>query len=150
MIDLPENLINESFDENLCQGTVIYYVDLRLEVEIKNKFLVLLNSDCSQYNLHFFLTTSQMKFYITHRKLREYFVFIPENAVTLFPLPTLIDCRYPFPLSRTKLREKYGHQQLVFKGVLPDQFMGKVIKIIRDSKLISPKIKKLILPLQEE
>ena len=148
MINLPENLIDKAFDENTRQGAVIYYVNLKLKVEVKNKFLILLNSDCNQRDIYFFLTTSQTKFYISHRKLRNYFVFIPENSVPFFPLPTLIDCRNPFCLSRNKLREKYGSRELSFKGMLPEQFMDKLIKIIRDSILISPKIKKSILGAQ--
>lgn len=146
MINLPKKLIDEAFDKNICQGTVIYYVKLPLTVEVKNKFLVLLNRDCSQPDIYYFLSTSQTKFYESHRKLRNFFVFIPKNTVPFFPLVTLIDCRNPYLVSRNKLREKYGNHELNFKGILPAQFMNEVIRIVRKSPLISRKIKKLILP----
>ena len=146
MIDLPGKLIDEAFDKNICQGAVIYYVKLCLAVETKNKFLVLLNRECSQPDIYYFLTTSQTKFYKFHRKLRNYFVFIPKNTVPFFPLATLIDCRYPYLLSRNKLRKKYGNHELSFKGILPEQFMDEVVRIVRNSPLIPLKIKKLILP----
>jgi len=84
VIDLPEKVIDEAFDRNICQGAVIYYVKLALTVETKNKFLVVLNHNCRRPDIYCFLTTSQTKFYESHRKLRNYFVFIPENMVLSF------------------------------------------------------------------
>jgi len=132
--------------KTFVKGTVVYYVKLPLTVEVKNKFLVILNRDCSQPDIYYFLTTSQTKFYESHRKLRNYFIFIPKNTVPFFLLTTLIDCRYPYLLKRAKLRKKYGDRELSFKGILPEQLMNKVIRVVRGSSLISPKIKKLILP----
>jgi len=58
MIKLPEKLVNEAFDRQIRQGTVLYYVQLPFKTEIKNKFLVLLNRDCSCSEIYYFLTTS--------------------------------------------------------------------------------------------
>ena len=105
MIELPDSLLDGSFDEQICQGTVVYYIGYQFDTEIKNKFLVLLNHDCSQSKTYYFLTTSQTKFYKSTRRFKEYFVFVPENTVSFFSRPMLIDCRHPELVNRNKLRE---------------------------------------------
>ncbi len=148
MIKLSERLVNEAFDRQIRQGTVLYYVQLPLKTETKNKFLVLLNRDCSCSEIYYFLTTSQTKFYVSNRKLRKYFVFVAENAVSFFPLPTLIDCRYAESISRDKLREKYGNRELEFKGMLPEPFITKITDIVKTSRLIPKRTKKLVLGIE--
>lgn len=145
MIKVPESLLDETFDEQIRQGAVIYYVGFQFDIETKNKFLIVLNHDCNQSEIYYFLPTSQMKFYVSKRKLRKYFVFVPGNTVSFFPFPTLIDCRHAECISRDKLREKYGNGELEFKGMLPEIFMAKVIDIIKTSRLIPKRTKKLIL-----
>lgn len=144
MIELPDSLLDGSFDEQICQGTAVYYIGYQFDTEIKNKFLVLLNHDCSQSKIYYFLTTSQTKFYKSTRRFKEYFVFVPENTVSFFSHPTLIDCRYPELVSRSKLREKYGKRELKFKGMLPEPFMTKVVDIVKASSLIAERTKELI------
>lgn len=134
----------KSFDRQICQGVVIYYVNLPLATEIKNKFLLVLNRDCKQPNIYCFLTTSQRRFY--RGKLKKEFVFIPKNAVTFFPRATLVDCRKPYPLDRETLKKKYGSKEAIFKGILPEPFMKAVFKAVRHSKSITRRTKKLILP----
>lgn len=144
MIKVPESLLDETFDEQIRQGAVIYYVGFQFDTEIKNKFLILLNHDCSQSAIYYFLTTSQTKFYESTRKFKNYFVSVPENTVSFFSRPTLIDCRYPALVGRDKLREKYGNRELRFEGTLPEPFMTKVIDIVKASSLIAERTKKLI------
>jgi len=148
MIKLPDSLVDKTFDEQIRQGAVIYYVGFQFDTEIKNKFLVLLNHDCSQSEIYYFLTTSQTKFYESTRKFKKYFVLVPENIVSFFPLLTLLDCTYVEWISRDKLREKYGNRELEFKGMLPEIFMTKVIDIIKTSRLIPKRTKKLILGIE--
>lgn len=144
MTELPDSLLDGSFDEQIRQGTVVYYVGYQFDTEIKNKFLILLNRDCSQSEIYYFLTTSQTKFYKSTRRFKEYFVFVPENTVSFFSRPTLIDCRHPELVSRNKLREKYGNRELRFKGMLPEPFMTKVVNIVKASSLIAERTKELI------
>ena len=148
MIELPERLVDEAFDRQIRQGTVLYYVQLPLKTETKNKFLVILNRDCSSSEIYYFLTTSQTKFYLSNRKLRKYFVFVPENTVSFFSLPTLIDARRAEWISRDKLREKYGNRELEFKGMLPELFIAKISDIVKTSRLIPKRTKKLVLGIE--
>ena len=134
----------KSFDAQICQGIVIHYMNLPLVTEIKNKFLLVLNRDCNQPNIYCFLTTSQMRFYCG--KLKKEFVFIPKNAVTFFRRVTLVDCRERYRLDRETLKKKYESKEAIFKGILPEPFMKAVFETVRHSKLITRRIKKLILP----
>lgn len=148
MIKLPERLVSEAFDGQIRQGAVLYYIQIALKTGIRNKFLVLLNRGCSCSKIYYFLTTSQTKFYISNRKLRKYFVFVPENTISFFPLPTLIDCRSAECISRDKLREKYGERELEFRGMLPEPFITKITDIVKTSRLIPERTKKLILGIE--
>ena len=148
MIKLPDGLLDKAFDEQVRQGTVVYYIGYPFNTEIKNKFLVLLNHDCSQSEIYYFLTTSQTKLYKSTRKFKKYFVFVPDNTVSFFSRPTLINCMELESISRDKLREKYGNRELEFKGMLPESFMNKVIDILKTSRLIAEKTKKLILGIE--
>lgn len=148
MTKVPESLLDETFDEQIRQGAVIYYIGFQFDIETKNKFLIVLNHDCNQSEIYYFLPTSQMKFYVSKRKLRKYFVFVPGNTVSFFAFPTLIDCRRAEWINRDKLREKYGNRELEFEGMLPEIFMNKVIDIIKTSRLIPKRTKKLILGIE--
>ena len=132
-------------EERIRQGIVIRYKKLPVETGERNKFFVLLNHDCTQEKIYYFLTTSKIEYWKNHPAPEEVFVYIPENAIWFFHQPTLIDCSKPREIDRLKLKRKYNKRGLIVKGMLPKRFMDKVIHIIEQSKLISERVKKLIL-----
>ena len=110
------------------------------------KTFVVLNKNPTHNLIHSVLTTSQFSFYNRAPQwIKNQFVLIPAGAISFFRLKTLINCENIYTLPRLKLEEAYRKRRIEKFGILPKQFLDKIIDIIRSSILIETEIKESIL-----
>ena len=145
MVDLPAGLSDNLFDDFIKRGAII-----RTKYKFENgkesyKYFIAVSRDLTSDPLIFIITTSKIDFYHKNPVFNNDIVGIQGQSLPYFPVDTVLDCRQIYPLSRQTLKENFQKQILEFCGELPDQLIQRIDDIVKASKHISTKHKKLIL-----
>jgi len=138
---------NDFFDQIIHQGSVLRNPKLLLpNGKPTPKRFIILNKNPTDNLIHFILATSQFHYYNKSPQwVKDQFVLIPTGVLPLFPLKTLINCVEVHTRTRVRLKEIYQKRRLEKLGILPKQFLDKIIDIIARSIFIEEEIKKSIL-----
>ena len=110
------------------------------------KRFIILNKNPTDNLIHFILATSQFHYYNKSPQwVKDQFVLIPTGVLPLFPLKTLINCVEVHTRTRAELKKDYQKRRLEKLGILPKQFLDKIIEIVAKSIFVEEEIKKTIL-----
>ena len=148
MFDLPIKLLKSELNAQLIRGLI-----LRTKLLFENiphfKRLILLNNDFSRDDILYILTTSKVNFF---RKSQDYpgiknhFLYIQKGQTEFNQKEDMvIDCRRIDAIKKEKVLQNYSENKLIFLGLIPKQILSDIDKIIKNSILISPKLKNLVL-----
>ena len=145
MVDLPAGLSDNLFDDFIKRGAII-----RTKYKFESgresyKYFIAISRDLASDPLIFIITTSKIDFYHKNPVFNNDIVGIQGQSLPSFPVDTVLDCRQIYPLSRQTLKENFKKQILEFCGELPEQLLQRIDEIVKVSKHISSKHKKLIL-----
>ncbi len=145
MIDLPKDTCDDVFEGEISRSSVI---KTRYEFEngtIKEKFFIALSRSPENNPLVFVVTTSNPEFFDKHPEFNRDIIRITAGSLDYFPLDTIIDCRSVLKIPRDTLKNNFHSNDLKFCGNLPSDLISKIESIIKYSRHIARKDKKLIL-----
>ncbi len=149
MIDIPPALSWPAFQSRIRRGTVLR-THVVLEDEDHIKRLIILNQNCDRDDLYFIFTYGSVEFFKKngHREfIKLNTLFFRPGETSLNPSEEMaIDCRRVLPISKSGLYKNWRNKELDWLPDLSPEILVKVDEILIRSKLISPKIKKIILP----
>lgn len=145
MVDLSIGLSDNLFDGSIKRGAIIRTKYKFESGKERYKYFIAISRDVTNDPLIFIITTSKTDFYHKNPVFNNDIVGIQGKSFPSFPSDTVLDCRQIYPLSRKTLKENFRKQILEFCGELPNDLIQRIDEIIKDSKHISPKYKKLIL-----
>lgn len=148
MIEIPDSVLRKQLNSNLKRGKV-----LRTEIFFDNtprfKRLVLLNKDFSVDDIFYILSTSEVARYKKYghlKPLKGNYTYVPKGQTCLNPNEEMvIDCRIVDFIKKEKLLENYKNKKLQFLDSVPRDILGEIDRILLNSILIPPKIKKQII-----
>jgi len=149
MIHFSDEVLKEVLERALFRGNVLKTEFQFSLIEGSFKRIVLLNIDFTIPEIFFFFTTSKIKGFLDgmHPDITGNFVFVPRGKTPDNPNEDMIiDCRKAYPITKEKLLENFRNNKLTSLSPLNEEFMRDINDIIGKSKLISPRIKKFILP----
>ena len=145
MVDLPDGLTDNLFDDSIKRGAIIRTKFKFESGKESYKYFIAVSRDTASDPLVFIITTSKIDFYHKHPVFNNDIVGIQGKSLPYFPIDTVLDCRQIYPLSRQTLKENFRKQILEFCGELPEQLIQRIDDVVKTSKHISTKHKKLIL-----
>ena len=145
MVDLPVGLSDNLFDSLIKRGAIIRTKYKFESGEERYKYFIAISRDLTNDPLIFIIMTSKIDFYHKNPIFNNDIVGIQGKSLPSFPVDTVLDCRQIFPLSRQTLKENFRKQVLEFCSELPNDLIQRIDGIVKASKHISPKYKKLIL-----
>ena len=147
MIQLPPEYLLEQFNRFLRRGAVFRFVVEDFDDPARRpgpKFGVVLNVDLPADDILYVFATSQLGFYEANTQF---------NAVLLKIDPGVYDCfhvRTVFPFKDVRsvpfksLQRQYVKGDLTFPCRLSDEHVSEMDRLIRGSRFISPRLKRLI------
>lgn len=148
MIVLPNNILRKQLNSQLKRGKILR---TKLFFPTGNRFkrMILLNKDFSEDDIFYILTTSKVDFFKDHcnfEGIKGNFIYIHKGQTHVNPnKDVVLDCRRIDIIKKEKLFERYKNNELNFLGEISKEFMTAIDKIVLNSRMISPKIKKHIL-----
>lgn len=145
MIKFPPEAFDTVFRNALNRGAIIL-TEIEFEDISKPKFFITLNKDPSLDYIYFFITTSKTSYYDKHPEFKSEIIRIKLGEISCFNVETVIDCREVHSFAKNELMKRFREGKLKFKDNLPNNILNKLDEIINRSKLLSPKIKKIICP----
>ncbi|MDP3722760.1 MAG: hypothetical protein Q8R91_04600 [Candidatus Omnitrophota bacterium] len=107
------------------------------------KYLVVLNKHPADSPTLLFLTTSQVKYYDLFPHIDH--IRIKPNTLAFFPKETILDCREVLSMERADLKRRYQEAALKVVGVLPQDYLDQIDRLVASSRFISMRHKKMIL-----
>lgn len=112
----------------------------------RKKFFVILNRDCAESRVYFFIVTSKVDKFLRLPWGASEGVAMPANSIPALTKDSIIDCHslYP-PLDRARLFDDYWDQESDIVGTLPPDRLTAVDAIIVRSRVIPLDIKRRIL-----
>lgn len=146
MLKIPAKISDDFFDSHIKRGTIIRTL-YKFENTPKEvyKYFILVSQNVTDNPLVFVITTSNIGFYLKHPSFNNDAISIVANTLPCFPLDTVLDCRLIYPLNRDVLKGNFQVNVLEFCGELPKHLIERVDDVIKSSRHISIKNKKLIL-----
>ncbi len=145
MINLPSDILDPLFDSKFQRGAVIKTLFKFSDGRKKYKYIIILNHDCSQDPVLCFLTTSQIDFYNKNPQFNRDAIRIKPSQGSLFEQETIINCRELHRVTKDILKKNFKNNVLEFVGQLPDDLMGEINRIVKESYFISKQDQNLIL-----
>jgi hypothetical protein len=149
MIDFPSGFLKKQLSGYLVRGAVLRtQIDFPGESHFKRLFL--LNTNFVEDPVFYVLSTSRVAYYMAHINeplIKNNIVYL-EKGKTLLNLDEacVIDIRNVGEIYKEKLFENFKHKKLEYLGQVPNEILEQIDRIISRSELISPAIKKRILP----
>lgn len=145
MIDFPENLSNAAFDGMLKKGSVLQTQFLCYDGIPRPHYHIILNFDNCDDDLVYIISTSQLEFYNNNPGFNSDIVRIPENQLPFLQKESILNCRQVFSINKTIFKKRYSDGTLEFVGAMPMDILNSIDTIIKQSRFISPRIKRKIL-----
>lgn len=139
----PPKIIDSAFRNAIKRGAIIR-TKIKFGGISSPKFLITLNKDPSLNVIYVFVSTSQIDWYNKHPEAESNIIRIPPGEISCFYRETIINCRRERKLLKNELKKSFREGELELKGHLPNNYLIKLNKIIRNSRYISPQIKKII------
>ena len=142
MVDLPESLSNAAFDgifsvlrtQFLCHDGIL-----------RPHYHIILNFNSLDDDLVYIISTSQLQFYNNNPNFNLDIVRITKDKVSFLPKESILNCRQVFSISRPIFKKRYSEGTLVFVGEMPQDILNRIDIIIKQSRFVSPRIKRKIL-----
>ena len=146
MVNIPPEIYKSISEIKLKRGDVIKTVIKFRNDDIERpKFFILVSQNVKAECLLFVITTSKIEFFNNNPQFSHDILRIAANQLFFFPKETIIDCRHPHPITKKELLKNFQERKLEFSGNLSPLYLKRIDEIIRNSRYISPKTKKLIL-----
>ncbi len=143
-MEIPPDTSHRIFEKEFKRGAVLSTIMRFREGSSKKKYLIVLNNQPADSETLLFMTTSKTDFFQKHPYISDH-IKIEANALPIFPLLTIIDCRQVYYIRKAELKTKFQNGILSFEGVLSTQIMAKIDQVVAESRLISPRDRILIL-----
>lgn len=131
-------------DEDLVPGRIIELrlngsdgLILKSQYPSRLKYLVVLGVDSDRFIFGNVLINSDDYGFTDEMADHQYPIY-EKDYIGLLEHKSYVDCSHIFPIERTRLK-KFG----INKGMMKESDFQDILKVIRDSELISPKEKKL-------
>ena len=145
MIDVPKEVSNDVFDKEIKRGSILKTLFLCHDGREKPKYYIIVSSSKEADPLIFVISTSQLDFYNRNPRFNTEILRISVGLIDCFSLDTIIDCTRVYRMPRWKLKKNYQENILRFCGELSTGYLSQIDNIIKKSRLISNRNKKLIL-----
>jgi len=147
MSKYPPKEIAKAFKHALRRGAIIRTKIGFSDGSRRIKYLIILNKDLSLDIIYFFTTYSKIDFFNNNQRFEPDIIRIPRRKISCFYRDTIIDCRQEHKLTRKKLWKRFQEEELKLEEYyLPNNYLNKLNEVIRNSSLLSDKIKKIIDP----
>ena len=142
-MEVSSKAADQIFEKEFVRGGVLI-TEMRFPSGARKlKYIVVLNKNPAESPTLLFLTTSQTDYYDRFPHVDH--IRIQQNVVPFFPKETVLDCREVFAMDRADLKRRYREAALKFVGVLPQEYMDQVDKVVAASRTIAIRYKKQIL-----
>lgn len=142
-MEVPSKAADQVFEKEFVRGGVLI-TEMRFPSGTRKlKYIVVLNKNPADSPIVLFLTTSQTDYYDRFPHVDH--IRIKPNMLSFFPKETILDCREVFAIDREDLKRRYREAALKFVGVLPQEYLDQVDKIVAASRTIAIRYKKQIL-----
>ena len=142
-MEVPAQAADHVFEKEFVRGAVLLTEMQFPNGTKKSKYIIVLNKTPADSATLLFLTTSQTDFYNRHQGLDH--VRLQANSLSCFPKETIIDCRKIWPMDRVSLKKRYQQGTLKFVGLLPQNYVEQIDRLVTSSRFISLRHKKAIL-----
>ena len=142
-MEVSSKAVDRVFEKEFVRGGVLITEMQFPSGTRKLKYLVVLNKNPTDLPTLLFLTTSQTDYFDRFPHVDH--IRIKPNVLSFFPKETILDCREVFAMGREDLKRRYREAALKFAGVLPQEYMDQVDKIVAASRTIAIRYKKQIL-----
>ena len=146
MVDIPEELCNNTFDEILKKGSVLKTKFLCHDGELKTHYHIILNFDHTEENLLYVISTSQLNFYDNNPRFNNDIVRISANKLDFLPKESILDCRRVRSVERDIFKKRYSNNILEFVGVMPSDILQQIDNAILRTRFVPRNTKRRILP----
>ncbi len=143
MNPLPLNLPGV-FDQQFKRGIVIYTDYLCHDGTLQPKLLIPVSLDCEAGTVYCLRCTSKLDRYQFEPFASQAFLVDPSCPV--FDEPTAIIFASPEPYEREDLKARFVDERFRFIDTLPEDLMSEIDTKMGSCRLISPRLKGLILP----
>ena len=145
MIEFPKDVYNNVFDGEIKRGTVVKTGLICHDGVERPHFYITVSYYTDSDPLVFVVSTSSLDFYNLHPEFNKDIIRVSANEIAFFPVDTIIDCRKIFKIAKEKLKSSYYDNTLRFSGELPNDYLRKIDKIIKQTRFIPKNDKRLIL-----
>lgn len=145
MVNLPEDLNNAAFDGMLKKGSVLQTQFVCHDEIPRSHYHIILNFDTCDNDLVYIISTSQLEFYNNNPGFNSDIVRISKNQVPFLSKESILNCRQVFSINRSIFKKRYSDGTLEFVGEISVDIINSIDAIIKQSRFISPRIKREIL-----